>query len=296
MRIESRTYLVAVVEVDKEDRILCQADGCGHSVYKRIHVVHDSGTIKVVGSECFKRVYAGLDSLAKTPQYGSSEGRILSKDERLALVENTERLIAKLEAEHLEAERLRAAQQEALRLEAERQAAEQVRQTMSHILSRKAANQAFRRRPVNFEGARVVADFASGVAESELAELRIKAKERLSIQHPGINLDSPGFVGLVNLEVRQMLRSKDNRMYVWKMDDCDFVAAETLEAAAKWYGELVGPPIDGEREIEECDLSTTMRSTFGPDGESFTFADQIEKMKAAGEAFPAVIAMDSHYS
>lgn len=208
-------------------------------------------------------------------------------------MENTERLIAKWEAEHLEAERLRAAQQESLRLESERQAAEQ---TMSQVLSRKAAIQTFGRTSANLGGARVVVDFSSGVAESHLAELRIKAKERLSIQHPGINLDAPGFLGLVKLEVRKMLKSKATRIYVWKMDDCDFIAAETLESAAKWYGELVGPPMNGEREIEECDQSTIMRSTLGPDGESFTFADQIEKMKAAGEAFPAVIAIDSHYS
>jgi ribosomal protein S27AE len=29
----SNAQLMAVVEVDKEDRIICQRDGCGHSVY-----------------------------------------------------------------------------------------------------------------------------------------------------------------------------------------------------------------------------------------------------------------------
>lgn len=295
MRIESRIYLVAVVEVDTEDRILCQADGCGHSVYKRIHVVHDRGTIKVIGSECFKRVYAGLDSQAKTPQYGSSDGRILSKDERLTLLENTERLIAKLEAEHLEAGRLRADQQESLRLESERQAAEQVQHTMSQILSRKAAIQAFGRTSANFSAGAVV-NFSSGVPESQLIELRIKAKERLSILYPDINLAAPGFQGLVYLEVKKMLKSQATRMYVWKMDDCDFIAAETLGAANKWYDELVGPPMNGFREVVECDQSTMMQGTLSQDGKSFTFADQIEKMKAAGDTFPAVIAIDSQYS
>lgn len=39
--------LLAIVEVDKADRVVCQADGCGHSVYRRIHVVRHDGRLGV---------------------------------------------------------------------------------------------------------------------------------------------------------------------------------------------------------------------------------------------------------
>jgi hypothetical protein len=57
MNFAPQIYLVATVEVDKDDRIFCQAEGCGPSVHKHIHVVRDGETIKVVGSECFKHIW-----------------------------------------------------------------------------------------------------------------------------------------------------------------------------------------------------------------------------------------------
>ena len=93
------TCLLTVVEVSKEDRVLCQAEGCGHSVYKRIHVIQDGDSgLKVLGSECFKRLYAHVDD---TPRYGSSEGRKLTDTERQLLLQNTQRFIEQLEAERL---------------------------------------------------------------------------------------------------------------------------------------------------------------------------------------------------
>lgn len=99
------TYLLAVVEVDREARILCQAEGCGHSVYKRIHVVLAGTEFKVYGSQCYQRLFGYLGTAATTPQYGSAEGRRLSADEQLVLAENTARFIEQLENERLEFER-----------------------------------------------------------------------------------------------------------------------------------------------------------------------------------------------
>ena len=56
----SNAQLMAVVEVDKGDRIICQRDGCRHSVYKRIHIVRENGRFTVLGSECFKLLYAPM--------------------------------------------------------------------------------------------------------------------------------------------------------------------------------------------------------------------------------------------
>lgn len=93
--------LLAVVEVPKERQVQCQAPGCGRGVYSRIHVVRDGERITVLGSDCFSRLYHGLKS--SNPHYGSGDGRKLTDAERQLLIENTQRLIDLLEAEHLQA-------------------------------------------------------------------------------------------------------------------------------------------------------------------------------------------------
>ena len=105
----TEAYLLAVVEVDKADRILCQAEGCGHSVYKRIHVVLAGLEFKVLGSQCYERLY-GQALSARLPQYGSGTGRLLTGEERQVLVENTANFIERLETERVELERLAALQ------------------------------------------------------------------------------------------------------------------------------------------------------------------------------------------
>ena len=91
--------LLAIVEVDKEARILCRAPTCKHTVYKRIHVLKHNGTLTVYGSECFKKL-VGQPSEFK-PQYSTSTGRSLTPDERALLLDNTEKLIAQFAAEAL---------------------------------------------------------------------------------------------------------------------------------------------------------------------------------------------------
>lgn len=107
---ESSVYLLAVVEVDKADRIQCQAQGCGHSVYKRIHVVLDGLEFKVLGSQCYERLYGQTAPSDQMPQYGSGTGRVLTAEERMVLVENTAAFIEALEAERVEFQSLAAMQ------------------------------------------------------------------------------------------------------------------------------------------------------------------------------------------
>jgi hypothetical protein len=102
---ESGAYLLAVVEVDKADRIQCQAEGCGHSVYKRIHVVLAGLEFKVIGSQCYERLYGQATLIGQAPQYGTGTGRLLTPEERLILVENTAAFIEALEAQRVELER-----------------------------------------------------------------------------------------------------------------------------------------------------------------------------------------------
>lgn len=91
--------LLVVVEVPQTDRVVCQAQGCKHPVYKRIHVVQKDGQLIVLGSECFKKHFGTVQS---APRYASGEGRQLTPEERGLLANNTARLIATFEAEHQE--------------------------------------------------------------------------------------------------------------------------------------------------------------------------------------------------
>lgn len=103
----SAAELLAVVEVAYAARIVCQAPGCGHSVYKRIHVVSQGGALQVLGSDCFSRLFGG--GVRQRPQFGGSAGRVLTPEERNLLLNNTAQLIEQFKAEHeveLEAQRL----------------------------------------------------------------------------------------------------------------------------------------------------------------------------------------------
>ena len=92
--------LLAVVEVLRDERVRCQAAGCNHPVFRRIHVVREGASISVYGSECFKKLFAELPVGSSSPRYGSVEGRHLTDDEGQLLIENTERLIQQFEAEY----------------------------------------------------------------------------------------------------------------------------------------------------------------------------------------------------
>lgn len=105
---QDSALLLAIVEVDKEDRVQCQAQGCGHSVFKRIHVVLIGMEFKVLGSQCYQRLYGKELPNAAAPQYGSINGRLLTAEERLVLVENTAKFIEALESDRLEFERIAA--------------------------------------------------------------------------------------------------------------------------------------------------------------------------------------------
>lgn len=193
--------LLAVVEVDKADRVICQASGCGHSVYKRIHVVRDGGQTKVIGSECFKRLYGGMERVNQSPTFGSSEGRRLTEDERQALLENTERLVAQLEAEHIEAERIK----EALRLEAECKEADRIRVGAFDTQPFSRGRSAFGR--PSFRSVSVL-DPLAGMSPDTLMKIRQEAQAIVLAQNPGANLDAPDWSVIVDAEIRNIVRRR----------------------------------------------------------------------------------------
>lgn len=94
---EATPQLLAIVEVEHEQRVRCGNPGCGHSVHKAIHVVQDGSALLVLGSTCFNKRY-GSGVLGK-PRYGGGAGRTLTPEERELLLTNTSALLERFEAE-----------------------------------------------------------------------------------------------------------------------------------------------------------------------------------------------------
>ena len=89
--------LLAVVEVERDHRVLCGNPGCGHSVHKAIHLVQDGDHLLVLGSSCFKKRYGA--ALLGQPRYSGGDGRKLSTEERDLLLNNTAALVEQFERE-----------------------------------------------------------------------------------------------------------------------------------------------------------------------------------------------------
>lgn len=181
MHQQTEAYLLDVVEVDKARRVRCQADGCGHAVYARIHVVLDHGKFLVLGGDCFQRLFGVVLQGAKS-YYGGSANTptVLTEEMRALLNSNTAEFIERLE-------------QRRLQIEAElaqRQAAQQSSQRESslHVTS----------------GDRLASVLG-------LSDAMPEARERLRKQFPGIDLSSVGWSSLVLLEARAVLRERLER-------------------------------------------------------------------------------------
>jgi len=97
--------LLAIVEVDKEKRVQCGQPGCGHVVYKAIHIIQEGDELLVLGSTCFAKRYEGFKGLGETI-YGGGAGRKLTDAQRELLMNNTAELLAQFKAEDQEQLRL----------------------------------------------------------------------------------------------------------------------------------------------------------------------------------------------
>lgn len=173
--------LLAIVEVPRDERVRCQAPGCNHPVFRRIHVVREGETVSVLGSECFKRTFNSLPVAASCPKYSPSEGRHLTDEERHLLIENTRHLIERFEAEH-QAERGRLAALDAARKQV----------ASATIQPRQEAT----RGPAQ-----------PSPEEERIAEARAKENVR---QKYGVDPELPGWRGLVLAEMRAFLRQNAN--------------------------------------------------------------------------------------
>lgn len=176
----SATTFLAVVEIAQEDRVRCSAVGCGHSVYKRVHLVRIDGQTRVYGADCFSRLFGHTAIGRSNPRYGGLDGRALTAEERELLKSNTERLIDMFEREH---------QAELAHADARR--SEAAEPTSDFQNSRRPQGSLF-------------GEAANSVISRSAAEA--VARERLGRRYPSVNLDVPGFKWLVLSEIETVIR------------------------------------------------------------------------------------------
>ncbi|WP_149028987.1 addiction module protein [Serpentinimonas barnesii] len=180
--------LLAIVEVPHDERVRCAAQGCGHSVYRRVHLVRIDGSTKVFGSDCFARLFDSTPTGRAPPKYGSGTGRSLTPEERALLLENTERLIEQFEREHqaeiADAERRRALIE-----------SWQPSKTLASTLQGQHEQQPPPKDPPPIP------------APTQNTEAEAQARRTLGKKFPGVNLDLPGFNGLFRMEVEKILRA-----------------------------------------------------------------------------------------
>lgn len=173
--------LLAVVEVPYDERVRCMADGCGHSVYKRVHIVRWNDALLVCGSTCFSRQFHGQEVAKSQPQLTSHAGRMLSAEERLLLISNTEQLIERFEFEHFST------------LKTHNPLAERLVKSVWPV-----------RRDPPYHHITKHSPFTA--AECAFAEP--EARRLLNARFPGLDFDSPGFIGLLRMEIDRILREK----------------------------------------------------------------------------------------
>lgn len=181
--------LLAIVQVNPDQRVRCQAPGCGHGVYQRIHVVRHDGRVGVYGSDCFRRLFAGV-LVSREARFGGGASRPLTAEERDLLAFNTVALINRFELE-LEQKVAQAKVEADLRtahVEQQRQATvDRLRALKSKLLEQQ---QPMANAPMS---------------QRELIALA-QARQRVRQQY-GVDPDQPGWAGLVQKIKREILAS-----------------------------------------------------------------------------------------
>lgn len=177
-----------MVEVPHEDRVRCGAPGCGHSVYKHVHILRIAGVLHVYGSTCFAREFGNQPLRSAKPHLTGSISRVLSPEERALLVANTELLIAQFEAEQLaviEQQRKDAEAAAAMRLNVS------ANTKFAHFTSIPSAQ------PEHLQ-----------FSPDERAAVEPEALCILNATYSGVDFYSPGFNGLLQSEIDRILRER----------------------------------------------------------------------------------------
>lgn len=176
--------LLAVIEVPHDERVRCMAAGCGHSVYKRVHITRRDRALLVYGSTCFAREFHGHEVAKSSPQLTNHAGRVLSAEERQLLISNTEQLIERFEAEQA------AAVAKKLALSTRRP----TKPTRAWSELPPATSLRTPKRPQ--------------FTPAERTSAEPEARQLLNAKFPGLDFDSPGFNGLLQMEIDRILRGR----------------------------------------------------------------------------------------
>ena len=171
-----------------EDRVRCDAPGCGHSVYKRVHTLRLDGALRVYGSTCFAREFANQPLRSAKPHLTGSNSRVLSPEERALLVANTERLIAQFEAERLAA------------LEQQRKKTEAAAAMRHHVSANASQATLTYARPTQAKRVQF--------SPEERAAVEPEALHILNAKFSDLDFYSPGFNGLLQSEIDRILRER----------------------------------------------------------------------------------------
>ncbi|MES9900961.1 MAG: hypothetical protein ABW148_18340 [Sedimenticola sp.] len=181
--------LLAILQLPKEDRVLCQLDACNHPVYKRVHVVIINSELLVIGSECFKKHFKGeIDN--EIPLYTSSQGKLLTEAERELLKINTEELIESLKNDYeLEIQKI----EESKKQDKERKLSDK------EELNRKIEGEEQKRKNQS-KGIRKI---EGPIDHHKMAMARDIINKQFR-EERGINPDSPGFSGWAKFKAEQL--------------------------------------------------------------------------------------------
>jgi len=93
--------LLAIIEVPSAKPVLCQAEQCGRSVYSAVHIIRDGNSLRVLGSECAKKLI-GLSDVKERSDRTSVVTADLTERDVDALNENTAALLEELRQRYTE--------------------------------------------------------------------------------------------------------------------------------------------------------------------------------------------------
>lgn len=99
----SQTALLIIVEIPEDKKVICQAAGCGRSVYRRVHVVKNNNQIEVYGEDCSKRLFGKL-SKKFTMKSNNINGAPLTERDVELLTSNTKEFILEMERKYAKAD------------------------------------------------------------------------------------------------------------------------------------------------------------------------------------------------
>src|SRR5688572_6111717 len=91
----SEIELLAVIELPEAKAVLCQAEQCGRTVFRKVHIVRENGRLRVYGSECAKKLSGLFDAKKRTDRTSVITANLTDRDVDL-LLENTAALLEKL--------------------------------------------------------------------------------------------------------------------------------------------------------------------------------------------------------